>query len=241
MKTLKMAAVLAALGSTFALTSCLDSDSSNVYDLYENIIVKESMGMPYLQGEYTGNIYNPASTSVLSDLLLSDGTYYKRATVGIRLADGQTLSSETSTYTITAITVTTAINYKSFNLQGDTLSTQTPINSLVYSSSKAWARYGYVNVPFTLDASSASLSDFNLYAYEAKDDTLFTRFQFSGKAGSSRISDFISFEMPFSNYAFSQYYNQLQPKNDSIVITVSALGENDATLTSSMKYRYTER
>jgi hypothetical protein len=242
MKTWKFAAVLlTALCSTFTLTSCLDSDDSNVYDLYEGVIVKESMGIPYLLGEATGNVYNPVSTSVLSDLKLTSGEYYKRAVVGIQLSDGQTLKDEASTYTIKGITVSSYISYKSFSQQVDTVTVEQPFTSFVASNTTVWARRGYVNVPFTLATTSATLSQFNLYAVEAKEDTLVTRLQFCGYTGTSRISDYISFEMPFTSADFSNIYSQLQPKNDSIVIKVTAKGENDTTVEATTKYCYTQR
>lgn len=235
------AAALTALCATTTLTSCLDTDTGDTYDIYESVIVKGSSESAYLLGESTGNIYKPINSTVLGDLKMTDGSYYKRAVVGISLQDGQTITTAGSTYTITGITVSSTINYKSFNTQPDTLSTDTPFYNLEYSNTKPWARYGYVNVPFTFNVASAALNQIHLYAYKAEADTLFTRLQFTGNLGSYHISDYVSFEMPFTSAQFQQYYFDLEPKNDSIVIKIEAQGENSTVLEATTKYKYTER
>lgn len=243
---MKLVAAFAALVSVFGLSSCLDSgDSGPSFDFSEGIIVKEYMGAPYLLGEYTGYTYTPVNSSVLASLQLSNGSYYKRATVGLTLAEGEKITEGKTSYKISAITVyqNNLIPYKGFNLQSDTLKGDSKLKSLTLDNARMWARYGFVNVPFSINVSKQiSLDDFHLYVTDVKEDTLYTKFRCTkdNSQGFQTTGGVISFELPFSDPRFYEQYSQLQQKKDSIVIKVIANGE-DGELEAIAKYKYSER
>lgn len=246
MKKMKLAVAFAALVSVFGFSSCLNSDESGPsYDLAESVIVKEYMGAPYLIGENTGYRYNPTNSSVLASLQLKDGNYYKRANIGITLAEGEVITEGKTSYKISAIVVyqQNLIPYKSFNLSPDTLKGDYKLKSLKLDNTTIWARFGFVNVPFSTNiGNDVSLNDFHLYVTGVKEDTLYTRFRYTkdNSQGYQNMNSFISFEMPFSDPMFYEQYNKLQAR-DSIIIKVTANGENGELLEATTKYKFNER
>lgn len=246
MKKMKLAVAFAALVSVFGFSSCLDSgEGGPTYDWSEGVVVKESMGMPYLVGEATGYKYNPVNSSVLASLQMKDGSYYKRASVGIKFAEGEVITEGKTSYKIASIVVyqQNLIPYKSFNLKPDTLSGDSKFTSLELNSTKIWARFGFVNVPFSIAVNNnVSLDDFHLYVTDVKEDTLFTKFRCTkdNTQGYQTMNSFISFEMPFNNPAFLEQYMSLQEK-DSIVIKVVADGKDGQMLEGTTKYKRNER
>lgn len=247
MKKMKLAVVFAAFVSVFGFSSCLnDGESGPSYDLSEGVVVKESMGVPYLVGDATGYIYNPINSSVLASLQKTDGSYYKRANIGIQLAEGEVITEGKTSYKIVNIVAyqESFIPYKSFNLRSDTLSGDYNLKSLEIGYTKAWARFGFLNIPFSMNVgNNISLDDYHLYVTGVKEDTLFTRFRCTkdNTQGSQTMNSLISFEMPFNNPVFSEQYYNLQDKNDSIVIKIIASGENGQTLETTTKYKFNER
>lgn len=240
MKKMKLAAIFAGLVSMFTLSSCLDDgDSGTNYDFYEIVTVEDgSMYGAVLKGDAWGYTYVPVSSTVLASLKDSEGNYYKRAQVGIKLMEGELISEGKKSYQISEIGVFGILNYKDFNLQPDTLKNDYALVSLETSNDKIWAINGYVNIPFSFKTNTTlSLNDFHLYATGAKEDTLLTRFQ-QTKGDESAYqtgSGLISFHMPFNNVEFYEKYYQLVPKNDSIVVKVTAKGDNDQELVSTVK------
>ncbi|MGL4851523.1 MAG: hypothetical protein ACRC3Z_02550 [Phocaeicola sp.] len=243
MKKTKLAVFVTALLSVFTLTSCLNGSNSTVYDIYEVVTVESYSGIPYLKGDGTNNIYNPATTSVLSSLLLKDGGYYKRAQVGIKLAEGEKLiDGMNKTYKIAEIQVYDYISYKTCNLRPDTLKAEKyELVNLEAGSSRVWAANKYVNIPFTFRTNTQLTADnFEVYAYKAVEDTLFLRFQQTKGSESSYSvgTGLISFEMPIYEAPFSHYYNQTIPSaNDSIIIAVTALGDNGTEIKKTVQYK----
>ena len=130
------------------------------------------------------------------------------------------------------------MNYKDFNVQADTLKNEYALVSLEDSNNKIWAINGYVNVPFTFKTKEQlNMNDFHLYAVEAKEDTLVTRLRQTKGADDAYQTGgaLISFHMPFNDIEFYETFNKVVPKSDTIVVKVTAKGENDKELVSTVK------
>ena len=243
MKKMKLAAIFAGLVSVFTFSSCLnDGDGGTSYDLYEIVTVEEGgmFGGAVLKGDAWGYTYTPAATSVLAGLKASDGSYYKRAQVGIKLMEGEVITEGQKSYKVAEVGVMAILNYKDFNVQADTLENDYALVSLEDSNNKIWAVNGYVNVPFTFKTKEQlSMNDFHLYAVAAKEDTLVTRLQQTKGADDAYQtgSALISFHMPFNDGDFYEKFYQAESgsKNDTIVVKITAKGENDKELVSTVK------
>lgn len=238
MKKMKLAAIFAGLVSVFTFSSCLNDSGGSSYDIYEIVTVVDGVyGNTALKGD-GGYTYNPVASSVVAGLKDSKGNYYKRAQVGIKLMEGEVITQGQKSYKISEIGVLAILNYKDFNLMPDTLKNEYAIVSLQGSNNNSmWAVNGYVNVPFTFKTKETlSMDDFHLFAVEAKEDTLVTRLQQTKGADDAYQTGeaLISFHMPF-NGEFYEIFNELQPKNDTIVVKVTAKGENDKELVSTVK------
>ena len=152
MKKMKLAAIFAGLVSVFTFSSCLnDGDSGPNYALYEIVTVEDGsiFGGPVLKGDAWGYTYTPVASSVLAGLKASDGSYYKRVQVGIKLMEGEAITEGKKSYKVSEVGLIAILNYKDFNVQADTLQNEYALVSLEDSNNKIWAINGYVNVPFT--------------------------------------------------------------------------------------------
>ena len=119
MKKMKLAAIFAGLVSVFTFSSCLnDGDSGPNYDLYEIVTVEDGsiFGGPVLKGDAWGYTYTPVASSVLAGLKASDGSYYKRAQVGIKLMEGEAITEGKKSYKVSEVGVLAILNYKDFNV-----------------------------------------------------------------------------------------------------------------------------
>lgn len=236
MKKMKLAAIFAGLVSVFTFSSCLnDGDSGPNYDLYEIVTVEDDsiFGGPVLKGDAT-----PVASSVLAGLKASDGSYYKRVQVGIKLMEGEAITEGKKSYKVSEVGLIAILNYKDFNVQADTLKNEYALVSLEDSNNKIWAINGYVNVPFTFKTKEQlNMNDFHLYAVEAKEDTLVTRLRQTKGADDAYQTGgaLISFHMPFNDMKFYKTFNKVVPKSDTIVVKVTAKGENDKELVSTVK------
>lgn len=242
MKKMKLVAVFAALVSAFTFSSCLsDGESGTNPDGISYVVVKEYLGETYLACD-DGLTLIPVSSSVLSPLKQTTGAYVKRAIISYKLAEGEIFSTDKTTYKISQIVAASGLNSKTFTNRPDTLKNDYSLVSLEAPrdyGTKVWAKNGYINVPFTFKTNTTlSMNDFHMYAYDAKGDTLYTTFrQTKGAENTSTQGEgLVSFSLPFN----SEYYNLLEAVNDSIVIKVSAKGEN-TTLVKTVKYKYFER
>lgn len=106
MKKMKLAAIFAGLVSVFTFSSCLnDGDSGPNYDLYEIVTVEDGsiFGGPVLKGDAWGYTYTPVASSVLAGLKASDGSYYKRVQVGIKLMEGEAITEGKKSYKVTKV------------------------------------------------------------------------------------------------------------------------------------------
>ncbi len=245
MKKIKLAAIFAALVSMFTFSSCLDSSEGNSYDCVAIVSVKGSaLGGYYLLSD-DGVTFNPVSSTVLENIKLTDGTYLQRFYAAMKFQEGEVLGNEKKSYKITSVDVYGQIPYKNFNTQPDTLKGDFGIANI---SSAAWAANGYVNIPVTYyypttSNNAVNFNDFNLYATDAQQDTLYTVFQQTKErsASNAQATQLMSFKMPFDNSQFANYYYQLEPKSDSIVIKITAKILDGKPLVKTAKYRYTSR
>ena len=232
MKKMKLAAIFAGLVSVFTFSSCLnDGDSGPNYDLYEIVTVEDGsiFGEPVLKGDAWGYTYTPVASSVLAGLKASDGSYYKRVQVGIKLMEGEAITEGKKSYKVSEIGLMAVLNYKDFNVQADTLKNEYALVSLEDSNNK---------IPFTFKTKEQlNMNDFHLYAVEAKEDTLVTRLRQTKGADDAYQTGgaLISFHMPFNDMEFYETFNKVVPKSDTIVVKVTAKGENDKELVSTVK------
>ena len=61
------------------------------------------------------------ASSVLAGLKASDGSYYKRVQVGIKLMEGEAITEGKKSYKVSEVGLIAILNYKDFNVQADTL------------------------------------------------------------------------------------------------------------------------
>lgn len=248
---MKLAVAFAALVSVFGFSSCLnsDGDGGTSYDGFDFVTVKDGyMGGTYLASD-NGLTLKPVASTVLAPLALKDGGYYTRSYIGFKLPEGEIASEGKTSYNIAEIGIMYAMPYKGFNMDADTLKADYPIVSFEASIlnfmtlNHIWAKNGYVNIPFTFKTTQTLSPDaFHLYVTGIKEDTLYTQFRQSiGNENAYQTGGgVISFSLPFNNFEFDQLYRQLEEKQDSIVIKVSAKGEN-GILVKTAKYRTLER
>ena len=235
MKKMKIVVALAAFFSVIGFSSCLNGDDSS-YDLYDYVtVVENAYGENYLVGDFSGLIFNPVNSSVLSPLQLSAGKYYKRAYAGIKLAEEYDQTKKS--FSISEIAVSYAIPYKGFNTAKDTLTGDYALTNL----NKTWAKTGFVNVDFNVNVETANTASFyqdiHMYVTGASADTLYTKLRYVKPTElGQNYSVFVSFELP----EYAHEYYQLIPKNDSIVIKVEASGNSNEELKAFAKYRYDE-
>lgn len=235
MKKMKVVAALAAFFSVIGFSSCLDSDNTS-YDIYDYVtVVQGTYGGECLVGDFSELTFQPVNSSVLAPLKLSNGGYYKRAYVGIKLAEEYDQTKKE--VNISEIAVSYAIPYMDFNLRKDTLEGDYALSSL----NKVWAKSGFVNVDFGVNVESANTASFyndiHMYVTGASADTLYTKLRYvkPTEMGQS-YSIFASFELP----EYTSEFHQLVPKNDSIVIKIEAEGKMNEKLKAFAKYRYNE-
>ena len=180
MKKLKFIAVIAAFMSVIGFSSCM-SDTESQYDLMDYMTVSEDlMGRVCLVGDYTGLTFYPANSSIMSALQMNDGSYYKRAYAGVKLAEEY--SGTKKNYTISNLYVASAIPYMDFNLRQDTLKGDYGFNAL----NKIWAKTGYVNVDFNVNVESGNIASFyddiHMYVTKVSNDTLYTKLRYEKSA-----------------------------------------------------------
>lgn len=246
MKKMKFATLLVALISLFSLSSCLSESSNDGYDVYAEVSLKPgSLGQYYLITD-AGIIFYPENSTVLSSIQFKDGSYLERFVGAFKLSEGEVFDAYKNTYKVSEIAVNSTVPYKSMTTQPDTIKADHGIYDI---HNNVWATNGYVNVPiyyYYSSASQVSVNDFNLYATGASQDTLFVTLKQSRAIDSSEYPvttpQVISFSMPFNNYDFYTIYNEVQPKNDTLVIKISAKSyDNSETIVKTTKYKASQR
>ena len=235
MKKMKFVAALVAFFSVIGLGSCMNGGDSG-YDLTDYMTVtKDDLGKVCLVGDFTGLTFYPANSTVLNDLLLSTGNYYKRAYAGVKLAEEFVQGKKS--YYISELLVSYAIPYMGFNTRKDTLSGDYGFGTL----NKAWARTGFVNVDFNVNVESSNINtfynDLHMYVTRASQDTLYTKLRYVKPTETGQnYTLFVSFYLPED----CMEYNQLVPKNDSIIIKVESEGKWGEQLQVTTPYCYSD-
>lgn len=227
-------AVLTACVS-IGLSSCLDNNNGTDSDYNAYVTVMEDyVGRAYLASD-DGLSFYPINSTVLYNLQLNDGTYWKRAYVGVKFTEDY-VAGKTS-YDISDVVVYYAIPYANFNERPDTLSGDYAFTSL---DRNMWVKNGFVNVEFDLKVSGQNsqtfLNDIHMYVTKASNDTLYTKLRYvKENTYGQDYSFFMSFGLP----VFNQWYGQLVPQNDSIIVKVEAEG-NYESLSAISKCSYSE-
>ena len=232
---MKFVAVITAFMSVIGFSSCI-SGGETEYDFMDYLTVTQDyMGRTCLVGDYTGLTLYPANSSILSALQLSDGSYYKRAYAGAKLAEEYTETKKN--YTISNLYVASAIPYMDFNMYKDTLVGDYGLSGL----NKIWAKTGYVNVDFNVNVEANNTStfynDLHMYVTRASNDTLYTKLRYVKSTDMGQTyTILVSFGLPKQSWE----YNSLTPKNDSIVINVEAENVSGQVNQMTTRYRYEE-
>lgn len=238
MKKMKWAVLFAALVSVFGFSSCLSESEGSGIDWNEYVTIDSYMGVATLKGDNTGFTYIPTSSDVLASLALKDGGYYKRAMVGIQLADGEEYAQGKTSYQISGVQVYAYLAYKDCTMSPDTLNGDFYFTSLGTGNSAPWVKSGFANVTFDLmiPTTTPSLDDFNMYITGASNDTLYAKLQYSKDNNSANLvmKEMISFELP----SYDPNYGKLN--GDSIVLTVVANSKNGDLKTSTPKFHRNE-
>lgn len=235
---MKWAVLFAALVSVFGFSSCLDSDNSQSNDLFEYVTVENYMGATTLVGDQSGLMYIPVSADVLASLEMKDGSYYKRAMVGIKLAEAYDPTNIKTSYKISAIQVYNYIPYKDCTMNPDTLVGDYNFINVGTGNAKPWVKNGFANVTFSVQIPTAqpSLNDFHLYLTGASNDTLFAKLRYTkdNSTAYTTMSEMISFELPNNALSF------IPTPTDSLVMTVVANTPNGLVTTTSSKFSYSD-
>lgn len=228
MKKMKWAVLFAALVMMVGFTSCLSNEEGESYDLIEYVTVSSSyMGYTALIGDQSGNTYIPTSTDVLAALKQTDGNYYPRALVAIKLTEP--FVANKPSYNVEAIQIYNYVPWKDATTNPDTLASKGDYDFSNLSNS--WVKSGYLNIPFeVLVPANPRLEDFNLYITSSSNDTLYTKLHYSkdNTSAVNAMSEMISFRMPDYDDNYDALYN-----NDSIVVTVKANGKTGELKSSS--------
>lgn len=238
MKKMRFMAALAALVTMVGFTSCLDDNNGSSYDFRDYVTVTTGMaGETRLVCDVSGLILHPVNASVLAPLQLTDGSYYERALVGVKLTEEYSASK--TTYDVSEISLIQAVPYKKFTEAVGSLTVDSKLSAL---DKTIWAKAKFVNVVFDVKVNSSETSkfydDMHMYITKASNDTLYTRLQYNkaNESGQTYSAIMMSFKLPEN----SVMYSNLIPKNDSIVIKVVANGEFGPQLEATTKYRYDE-
>ena len=85
-----------------------------IRDSYEIVTVEDGsiFGGPVLKGDAWGYTYTPVASSVLAGLKASDGSYYKRVQVGIKLMEGEAITEGKKSYKVSEVGLIAILNYK---------------------------------------------------------------------------------------------------------------------------------
>lgn len=244
MKKIKFAALFAAFVSVFGFSSCLNDDQTESFELYDYVTLTDVAGSTSRLKSMICDSYNltlePQSESVLEPLKLTDGTYYERAYVGVKLVED--IDAIRTKYTVSEIQVVEAIPYMDFNFNPDTLDAKGyGDHGFTSIDKRIWAKTGFLTIPFELKVLDKNVStfydDLHLYIEKASNDTLYTKFRYVKDNFEGLSYQFLmSFKMPKSN----PVYYQMNPKNDSIVIKVTAPYNSTQNLESYTKCRFSE-
>lgn len=231
---MKWAVLFTALVSVVGFSSCLDSEGGQSNDLFEYVTVESYMGATTLVGDQSGLMYIPVSADVLASLEMKDGSYYKRAMVGIKLAEPYDPNNIKTSYKISAIQVYNYIPYKDCTMSPDTLVGDYNFINVGSGNSKPWVKNGFANVTFSVQIPNAqpSLNDFHLYLTGSSNDTLFAKLRYTNNNSTSytTMSEMVSFQLPNNAPSF------IQTPTDSLVLTVVANTANGLVTTTSSKF-----
>ena len=246
MRNIKFAVMFAALLSVLSFSSCLNDSNNDGYDAFAEVTLKsDGLGAYYFITD-GGVTFIPENISVLSSILLKDGTYLKRFVGGFKLSTGEVYSPDKKSFKISSVAVSSSLIYQPMTTRPDTISGNYGIADV---NSKLWAAYGYLNVPFTYYYSATSKINayqFNVFATDAKVDTLYLTMKQSRNIENGEYyvttPQVISYSLPFDKAEFINLYRNLQPKNDTIVIKLSAkVYGKDAPVIRTTKYKASQR
>lgn len=228
MKNLKMIVVTLAMLMGIFFTSCVDtnSNSSSTYDFYGCATVYQAAGGVLLvtDGGLTLAVTNP------SDILLKDGTYPTRIFGYYKLAAGEVLQENKTAYTVEVNnTYSSVIPTKDFNQKPDTLA-----NYAITSLDGFFVANHYATVSLSFPYASGSSVNFDMFEQKVSNDTLYVKLNYSkgGATPSYQASQILySFKVP-------EIISDIQPKNDSIWVKVSARGAYDQIIEKSVRCKY---
>lgn len=244
MKKVKFAALFAAFVSVIGFSSCLGDDKTESYDLYDYVTLTDVAGstsrLKSMISDTYGLTLEPQNESVIKALKLTDGSYYERAYVGVKLVED--IEPTRTKYTVSEMQVVEAIPYQGFNQNPDTLDAMGYGNHGFTAVSKnTWAKTGFLTVPFELRVldkhASTFYKDIHMYIDKASNDTLYTRLRYVRENMEGMAYQFLmSFKLPKAN----PIYYQMRPKNDSIIIKVTAPYNEFQNVESFAKCRFSE-
>lgn len=231
MKNLKIIVVaIVMLMGTF-LTSCIDtnSNSSSAYDFYgcATVYPADGGGVSLLtDGGLTLRVTNP------SGLLLTDGTYPTRILGYYKLAAGEVLQDNKTIYTVEVNTsYSSVIPTKDFNQKRDTLANN---DYAITDLDGFFVANNYATVSLSFPYAIGSSVSFDMFRQKVSNDTLYVKLNYSkeGATTSYQASQILySFKMP-------AIISDIQPKNDSIWVKVSARGAYDQIIEKSVRCKY---
>ena len=224
MKQMKFFALVLTFLMGVSLTSCFDSGSSNSYDGTAFVTVHQS----YLSNGVvlkTDDGYTLTPTNP-SALLLSDGkSYPERALVYYKFAEGEKFVQGKTSYNV-SVEGGMGIEVKSFNNKPDTIKND-------YNVLEIAPGYGNGYVTVGVRFNYGGTFGFDFIKQKVGNDTLYVKFNYSegGTSGYNIGTSYVSLKLP-------SYIEDIQPKNDSIWVKVSAKGPNDETLVKNVRCKY---
>lgn len=228
MKEMKTFFVTLILLVSVSLTSCIDGgdDSSSSWDLFKyGTVVQSALGgvAVYTDDGLTLSLSNPSA------IKYTDGTYPTRIAGYYKLATGETLQTGKTNYTVSFVTGNLIIT-KNFTQKPDTLKKNYSITSIDgYYIANSYATL-FLSFPYK----TGSNVSFDMYTQKVGNDTLYVALNYTN-GGSDDNSGYQVSQIPYSFKLPSNI--EIQPKNDSIWVKVSAKGIN-GTLVGKARCKY---
>jgi hypothetical protein len=227
MKEMKTFFVTLILLVSVSLTSCIDGgDDSSSWDFFKyGTVVQSAFGgvAVYTDDGLTLTLSNP------SVIKYTDGTYPTRVAGYYKLATGETLQTGKTNYTVSFVTGNLIVT-KNFNQKPDTIKKSYSITSI----DGYYIANSYATVFLSFPYKTASNVSFDMYTQRVGNDTLYVALNYTNGGSDDNSGNLIS-QIPYSFKLPSNI--EIQPKNDSIWVKVSAKGIN-GTLVGKARCKY---
>ncbi len=232
MKKIKFIVLCLTLIMVPFLSSCIDNEgsSSSSWDFSQCATVNQS----YLGGGITLVTDNGLNLTLTnpSYLKFKDGTYPTRIIGYYKLADGEVLKDGKTSYNVTIVSASVIVT-KDFNQKSDTLKNSYNLTSI----DAFYIANNYITVSLSFPYANGNNVSFDMYKQKVGNDTLYVTLNYSS-GGSTGTAYYQAGQIPYS-FKMPTYIDNIQPKNDSIWVKISAKSTYETIVKSARcKYEY---